>query len=724
MKNIVTLLFLLLCFVSGISDVAASSNAASILIPVPNSIEELEGEFQLQDGAAIIYEDGAMAQAEYLKEVLERSTGFTLNLKVKRGGKLERGAIVLLFDESLKEDGYVLEVGDKNIVVRGADTGGVFYAIQSMLQLFPSEVYGRELHRGVEWKISAVRVEDAPSYYWRGMMLDVARYFYDKEFVMKYIDMMAMYKLNKMQFHFIDDSGWRLEIKKYPLLTEIGAWSGTDGSRLGGYYTQDDIREIVAYAAVRNVEVIPEIEFPAHMLSAIAAYPWLSCTEEQHEVPSQHFISRDLLCLGKESSYQFLEDVLKETVELFPSKYINIGGDEAVYERWEACPHCQRVQREQGLESASQMQGYLTNVVSNMMKKYDRTIVGWEEIVLRGKIDNQVVGVVWHKLDYTKPITDAGHYAILCPASHTYFDFPESVTPGEIKAAKWMPNISLEKCYSLSADSYNESGLVLGVQGCFWSDQFIHGDILREFDILNENRSEAYAEYLTFPRLLALSEISWSRESDRDFGDFSQRVTKHYAKLDKKECGYRIPEPYIVSAESVDEGVRFTLSPSVEGSQIRYTTDGTYPKFSSKLYSEPVVVSDSLSFRASTMVAPRRLSLPIYFSEDYSEYKQFGEFLGSWKEGDSNKWVVDATGKIAADHKTYRVTFISLDGRGEFDAKSAKMFKRDECVAQGVRGTSASFNFLVTEFEAGTPFFVEIEISGKGANVGAFIRKQ
>lgn len=231
----------------------------------------------------------------------------------------------------------------------GTDKGGVFYGIQTLLQLFPAEIYSSQRQKGVDWTAPAVSVFDAPERPWRGMMLDVARYFFDKEFVKKYIDMMAMYKLNKLQFHLIDDSGWRLEIKKYPRLTEIGAWAGPDTHRLGGYYTQEDIKELIAYGQLRNVEIIPEIEFPAHMLSAVAAYPWLSCTGLQHEVPVQHFISRDLLCVGKESSYQFLSDVLDETVSLFPSHYINIGGDEAVYDRWKECPKCQEVMKREGL---------------------------------------------------------------------------------------------------------------------------------------------------------------------------------------------------------------------------------------------------------------------------------------------------------------------------------------------------------------------------------------
>ena len=241
------------------------------------------------------------------------------------------------------------------------------------------------------------------------MMLDVSRYFYDKEFVKKYIDMMAMYKLNKLQFHLIDDSGWRLEIKKYPRLTEVGAWAGPDHNRLGGFYTQEDIKELIAYGQVRNVEIIPEIEFPAHILSAVVAYPWL--------------------CVGKESSLQFLRDVLDETVRLFPSSYINIGGDEAVYTRWEECPDCQKVMKREGLKKASELQGYLTNVVAEMMKEKNRTVVGWEEIFLRGDVKTPVVGLIWHNVRDTLLATQRGHKAILTRHAHV-FRLPRKPYPG------------------------------------------------------------------------------------------------------------------------------------------------------------------------------------------------------------------------------------------------------------------------------------------------------
>ena len=350
---------------------AASAGAGAqhpvSIVPKPLHLEQTEEQFVLKSGMTIACEEGLKEQAEYLSQMLRQATGW--EIKVRPDSR--KGNIVLVLDTVANKhsEGYSLSVDKKSIRISGADEAGVFYGLQTLLQLLPEEVYRNRLAGQIKWVVPGVQIVDHPERPWRGMMLDVARYFYDKEFVKKFIDMMAMYKLNKLQFHLIDDSGWRLEIKKYPRLTEVGAWAGPDSRRLGGYYTQDDIREILEYARLRQVEVIPEIEFPAHMLSAVVAYPWLGCTGKQHEVPDQHFISRDLLCVGKESSYQFLKDVLDETVALFPSQYINIGGDEAVYTNWEQCPRCQEVMKREGLSKASELQGYLTNVVADMMKK-------------------------------------------------------------------------------------------------------------------------------------------------------------------------------------------------------------------------------------------------------------------------------------------------------------------------------------------------------------------
>ncbi len=696
------------------------------VIPKPVKLVEGEGYFVLSPTTVITYSKDLEKYAAYLQELIELSTGWELEISADRAKK---GSIVLGVDRKIvkEKEGYQLEVTPKGVSIFGSDSAGVFYGIQTLLQLFPAEIYNKVVQKDIDWVAPSVLIEDAPTYSWRGMMLDVARYFYDKDFVKKYIDMMAMYKLNVLQFHLIDDSGWRLEIKKYPRLTEVGAWSGKEGNILGGFYTQEDIKEIVEYAALRHVEVIPEIAFPAHMLSAIVAYPWLSCTEKKHEVPTQHFISRDLLCLGKESSYTFLEDVLKETVELFPSKFIHIGGDEAVYTEWDKCPRCQAVKKEQGLKKTSELQGYLTNVVSDMMKKYDRTVVGWQEVAQRGKLKNKVVSVIWTNLEYAKDAMDKGHFAVLSPASYTYFDFPESRTPGEPKAATWMPPISVEKCYSLQASDYDQNSQLLGVQGCFWSDVFIHGTTLQEVDVLHENRSENYAEYLTFPRLLALSEVGWSVEADRNYEDFSNRLKYHFSKLDHKECHYRVPEPEIKRIKVEGDQVEFTLAESVAESEIRYTTDGSYPHNNSALYTDPVKIGDKVNFRAITIADHNLKSLPIYFKEEYSDYKKFGSLTAKWKPNliqgkNYAPWKFECTGKIAGNG-TYEITFIYTGGTHKLEIDGIQLLKRNELVAEdkhkgatGGQHVDNKYTIEVDSFEAGTPFFIEANVRGDIGN--------
>ena len=717
---------------------AASAGAGAqhpvSIVPKPLHLEQTEEQFVLKSGMTIACEEGLKEQAEYLSQMLRQATGW--EIKVRPDSR--KGNIVLVLDTVANKhsEGYSLSVDKKSIRISGADEAGVFYGLQTLLQLFPKEVYRNSLAGQIMWTVPGVQIVDHPERPWRGMMLDVARYFYDKEFVKKFIDMMAMYKLNKLQFHLIDDSGWRLEIKKYPRLTEVGAWAGPDSRRLGGYYTQDDIREILEYARLRQVEVIPEIEFPAHMLSAVVAYPWLGCTGKQHEVPDQHFISRDLLCVGKESSYQFLKDVLDETVALFPSQYINIGGDEAVYTNWEQCPRCQEVMKREGLSKASELQGYLTNVVADMMKKKNRTVIGWEEIIQRGKLNEQVVALMWHNVGDTIQATRTGHKAILTPATHLYFDFPESRTPGEVKAATWMPPISLEKCYGMEVNDYSPSSTVMGVQGCFWSDQFIHGTVLQEITPLNENRSEQYAEYLIFPRMLALAELAWLPKAERKYADFAERMTLQYAKLDAKGCNYRVPEPRIQSMTQEGDSLCFTLAPTVAGAPIRYTTDGSYPTIHSAVYNGPLRVKNKSDFHAMTVVNDRHYSLPIYFAPDYSAYKQYGEFTTEWKplqvQTSPSKWRFECTGKISGNGE-YEIAFIQTGGQNVLKLGNLSLLKRDEKLAEiSINRSSQCGNPIlgslkVDAFEAGTPFYIEVEANGINGNDTrglVFIRKK
>lgn len=582
------------------------------IIPKPASLKTGTGHFTLNKDTKITADTDLKDYAIYLSEVLSSPTGYDIEIAEIP----EKAQIKLVIDSisGLQPEGYSLFVSPEEVLIKGADKGGLFYGIQTFMQLFPSEIYSERRMKGVDWSIPVIEITDAPNRPFRGMMLDLARYYMPIDYIKHMIDMMGMYKYNKLQLHLTDDSGWRLESEKYPLLTEKGAYAGTKGDRLGGYYTKDEMRDLIDYADFRNVEIIPEIEFPAHILSAIVAYPELSCTEEQLELPRKHFISRDILCVGKDSSLQFLYDILEETADLFPSKYINIGGDEAEYDRWEECEKCQALKVREGLKETSDLQGWLTDSVAKYMKKLDRTVIGWDEIIRRGEVETPVIALSWHEVADSTIVVNTPHKSILTPASHLYFDFPEYATEGEVQAATWLPPRNTQQVYEMPINDYSESSYVIGVQGCLWNDQFIHGEKLQNIDVIGENRSEAYLDYLAFPRMMALSELGWSKESDRNWPDFQDRLKHHYAKLDKVGTGYRVPEPILVSVttDGPADSKIIVLEPSVEGSQIRYTTDGSYPTRHSAIYPDGgIVVSPETVIHASTLVGKERISLPL-----------------------------------------------------------------------------------------------------------------
>lgn len=691
--------------------VAGSLSARELhLLPEPQHVEQLNAPpFRLTANTAITYSPSLEAQARYLADVVQRSTGYTL--KTRRSSHGVKG-ITLRLDPMIEHpEGYKLTVSQKGVLISARDAAGAFYGLQTFLQLLPPSILSAQLQKGVKWEAPAVKVVDAPARPWRGMMLDVARYFYDVPFLKRYIDLMAHHKLNKLQLHLIDDSGWRLEIKQYPRLTEVGAWAGPVENRLGGFYTQDEMREIIRYAAVRGIEIIPEIEFPAHILSAVVAYPWLSCIEKQHELPTQHFISRDLLCVGKESSFDFLNAVLDEVIALFPSPIIHIGGDEAVYDRWKECVHCQAVMKKEGITKASDLQGWLTNRVASALAPRGRTCMGWEEIILRGKVDEPVIALFWHNEADSIAATKAGHKAVLTPATHLYFDFPEDNTPGEVQAANWLPPVSLEKVYALPVNDYSSRSTVLGIQGCLWTDQFIHGTRLQEITPLDEDRSERYAEYLSFPRMVALSEIAWLPMAKRSWPRFSQSMGHHYHRLDALDVRYRLPQPHIAR-----QGKTLTLAPSVAGSRIVYTTDGTHPTRHSPLYTKPLVVDSLPLFHAATLWNGR-VSLPTYFQPDLSNYAHLGQLAAQPRHDNATTHATsfrqEVTGKLPSNGE-YTLSIVQTLGLTDARYQKVEVFKRDELVATSLTPTfdkasrTTTFRFRLDQHEAGTPFHLRI----------------
>ena len=699
------------------------------IIPLPKKVEERGSSFVIRTQTKISFEKGLKPQAELLAAALSPATGFDFILEeAKNPGK----GIVLRTGNSgsSNKESYRLSVNKDLIQINGQSSAGVFYGIQTLLQMLPVEIYNKQRQKSLNWQVKGALIEDAPLYPWRGMMLDVSRYFFGKDYVLRFIDMMAMYKMNTLHLHLTDDAGWRMEIKKYPKLTSIGAWRGVGPERTGGYYTQEDMKEMVAYATLRNVDIIPEIELPAHALASIAAYPFLACTGEQHEVPAQHFISKDIYCVGRESTFDFLADVFKETFAIFPSKYIHIGCDEAVYDRWKECPHCQNKKKELGLKTEKELQVYFNQRVQTMVKKYGKTIVGWDEIIEDG-LKEKAVGMVWHDEKKAFKAAEAGHYSVMSLTGYCYFDVAESSIPGEIKAAGWLPPISLEKVYQLNPmlkgmdEKYRP--LILGASATLWSDQFIHGTILQELPQINENRSEKYFDYLTFPRMSALAEVCWTPVARQNWTAFEQRQRTHYNRYDQAGYGYRLPQPKLISNEKTEKGYTLKLENTVNGAKIRYTTDGTLPNVHSAVYNEAVTVDKLNDFYAITVMNSNQYSLPLFFPEKYEKFKKYGEFVADWnpskvKAKDFAVFEMNGSGKINANG-AYALSFWFTEGTSRLDIQSVEVFKNGQKIAEdvhegftGISMKDNEYRFQINNYETGAAFSIKAKVRGDVSN--------
>jgi len=701
---------------------------AQSMVPLPVKLSKNGHQFTLNKETKIVYENGFQIQAKQLANFLAPATGW--DLEIIESQKADANSIVLSHEDIISNEGYALHVFDDHVQIKASTQAGIFYGFQTLLQLFPVEIYNKLRQRDIPWTIEGVDINDSPSYPWRGMMLDVSRYFFDVDYVKKFINMMSMYKLNTLHLHLIDDAGWRLEIKKYPRLTSVGAWRGEDENRTGGYYTQEDIKELVAYAASHHIDIIPEIEIPAHTLAAIAAYPYLSCSESPVKVQEQHSISGELYCVGKESTFEFLEDVFKEAAQLFPSKYIHIGGDEARYDNWKRCVHCQKRKADLGLQDEVELQIYFNRRVQEMVKKYGKTIVGWDEIIEEG-LKEKAVGMVWHHKEKAFEATKLGHDIVMIFTDQLYFDFPESDIPGEVQAATWMPPISLEKVYQFNPmikgleEKYRPQ--LLGGQGALWSDQFIQGTALQEIEPINENRSEAYFDYLAFPRMSALAEAVWTPNSLMHWDDFEQRMESQYNRYDQAGYGYRVPLPKLMMKKESSSGFTITLDNIVQDSEIRYTTDGSKPNVYSEIYTGPIHIKRIHDFQAITVVNRHHFSLSLNLPVSYPQFNKYGTQIGAWRVKDvyTNQYAVlekSVTGKIDKNG-IYEVAFLHTDGETPLEIEGIKVFKNGHVIAEDAHIASVGktnehnvYSFEIGDYETGASYRISANIKGVEGN--------
>jgi len=500
------------------------------IIPYPLKSDRQEGFFHLLPDTVITVETTTRGLGEYLAQQLRPATGFPFDIQDAAQGKQPTNCILLVsesFPQTSEDGSYSLSVDSDNILIKAPTGIGVFYGIQTLLQLLPGEIGRQEPLPEKNWEIPQLTIEDNPRFSWRGMHLDVGRHFMPKAFIKTYIDLMARYKMNIFHWHLTDDQGWRIESRQHPKLTEISAWRTENGKSYGGYYSQDDVREIVEYAQERYITVVPEIEMPGHSLAVLAAYPELSCTGGPFEVPTTWGVFDDVFCAGNENAFTFLEHVLTEVFDLFPGPYIHIGGDECPKTRWKNCPKCQERIRQEGLKDEKELQSFFIQRIGRFLAEHDKHLVGWDEI-LEGGLAPDATVMSWRGVQGGITAAKLGHPVVMTPESHCYFDhYQSSDFLNEPKAFEGHV-LPLETVYAFEpvpAELPPEMArYVLGAQGNVWTEYI---------------PDSKQAEYMILPRMCALAEVVWSATHHRELKPFLARLADHYAYFDAVGLRYR-----------------------------------------------------------------------------------------------------------------------------------------------------------------------------------------
>jgi hexosaminidase len=514
-------LFAFVSLVSIFALPALAEQSEPSIIPRPVSLQRNTGVFHLTDQTPIVVDTASRPTGEYLAALLKPATGFQFPVVDDSNTSATTGEISLRIvpSQEFADEGYHLDISTDAVHLTAKTPAGLFYGVQTLRQLLPPEIESTSKTDAIEWTVPALSIDDSPGYKWRGLHLDCGRHFRDVAYIKRFLDLMALHKLNTFHWHLTEDQGWRIEIKKYPKLTEIGAWRDDGhGGKYGGFYTQDQIRDVVAYAAARHITIVPEIEMPGHSVAALAAYPELSCTGGPFKVETKWGVFNDVYCPGKEHTFEFLEDVLTEVMELFPGTFIHIGGDECPKDRWQACPDCQARIKAEGLKDEHELQSYFIKRIDTFVTSKGRRIIGWDEILEGGLAPGAAV-MSWHESEGGMAAARAGHDTVMTPMSHCYFDHYQSHAPGQPKAiGGYLP---IETVYGFEPSppelSPADAVHVLGGQGNLWSEYF---------------ENDAQVDYMTYPRAAALAEALWTPTPRRGWEDFSQRLKTHLRRLD------------------------------------------------------------------------------------------------------------------------------------------------------------------------------------------------
>jgi hexosaminidase len=621
MKYIYTVL---LCLFLAVTNIQADNLTQPFsLVPCPVSLVPGTGNFHFSAKTSFAVEnEGQAEQVHQFTELLTRAGGFTPRIKVDS----RKGDVCLVTDATLKSEAYKLEITIKKITIRASDLQGFYYALQSIRQLLPSAIESEQVTENVDWTVPALTITDQPRFGYRGLLVDVARFFSPKENLLRIIDCMAMLKLNKLHLHLVDDNGWRIEIKKYPLLTEIGScrvdrpgktFPERRNPRQGeptvekGFYTQNEIREIVRYAQERHIEVIPEIEMPAHSNAALAAYPLLSCPVVDKFIgvlPGLGGNHADVIfCAGNDSVFTFLQDILDEVLELFPSKYIHLGGDEARKTHWEECPLCQTRMKAESLENTEELQGYFMARVARYVQNKGREVIGWDELT-NARIPEGSIILGWQGYGQAAlKAAELGHRFIMTPARILYLIRYQG--PQWFEPITYFGNNTLKDVYDYEPVQKDwtpqAASLLMGVQACMWTE-FCN--------------SPADVDYLLFPRLSALAEVAWTKPARKNWASYLKAMDHFNEHLAAKGIVYARSMYNIQQTVTPKEGrLQVELDCIRPDVQVRYTMDGSVPTAQSPLYTKPLMLTEAKTIKAATFAGNEQLGqmleLPVIWNK-------------------------------------------------------------------------------------------------------------
>ena len=615
-----TLLFFLIATLFGVLSIrpleGEMAKTPIHFIPIPASMEKKQGHFKFDKNTIIEVINGngeALRVAGYFKSLFHTASGLELPVIERKNTTGRVNTIYFELTETMKEDeGYELEVDVGGIGIKARNASGLFYGVQTLRQLLPLAIDVAVVQDGIDWMLPTVDIKDRPRFGWRGMHLDVSRHFFPKAFIKKYIDHLARYKFNVFHWHLVDGAGWRVEVDRYPKLIDIGAWrvdkrknlwnweateigKPTDGREAyGGYYTKEDIREIVQYAAERFITVVPEIEMPGHSYAALVAYPELLCIN--NDIIGNITFGTDVFCAGNKKSYRFLENVLDEIMEIFPSQLIHIGGDEVVKTAWHNCPRCRRLMKKKGLQNEEELQSYFIKRMVDYIESKEREVIGWDEITEGGLAKNAKV-MSWRGMRGGIESANKGHDVVMAPNSHTYFDLYQGDPQLEPNAYSRLLLSQVYRFDPVPKDIVPERRHhILGGHGCLWTENI---------------QVPEQAEYMLFPRLFALAETLWSPKENLDWDHFLDRMEFNFHRLERAGIHYA-RSAYNVNINCVLDATNrhllVTMKSEINRHEIRYTLDGSEPDRASSIYKKPFELTEKTRIQAATFREDRRYS--------------------------------------------------------------------------------------------------------------------